>query len=101
MKGCEEREEVVITLSTGKVCLGGTEGLDRVEDCHLCPFCRACYGCLRAVAVRHQAVVKEVAQVPVLAEWACPEIFEVVDVHLPGEVVVGKVRRELEQVLFF
>ena len=99
-EGGEEGEEVVIPLAAGKICLGGTECLDRVEDGNLRTFCRAGNRCLRAVPIRHQAVVEEVAQVPVLAERAGAEIFEIMDMHLAGEVVVGKVRRELEQVLF-
>ncbi|KAF5047341.1 hypothetical protein DSECCO2_461390 [anaerobic digester metagenome] len=72
-----------------------------MEHRHLGPLRRPRHRRLRPVAVRHQAIVKEVAQVPVLAEGTGPEILQVVDVQVPREVVVRDLGRELEEVLLF
>ena len=97
----EKRQEVVVALAPGEVRLGRAERLDRVEHGDFCPFCRPGDRGLGPVAVGHQAVVEEVAQVPVLAEGTRAEVLEVVDVEIPGEVVVRDLGRELEQVLLF
>jgi len=97
--GRHECEEVVVALTAGKVRLGGTERLDRVEYRHLGPLRRAGHRGLRPVAVGHQAVVEEVTQVPILAKRASTKVFQVVDVEIAAEVVVRKLRRELQEIL--
>ena len=96
---CQERQEVVVALAAGKVCLGGAERLDRVENRHLSPLCRAGNRGFCPVAIGHQTVVEEVAKVPVLTKRPGTKILQVVDVEIPLEVVVCKVGGELQEVL--
>jgi len=95
----DEGEEVIVPLPPGKVGLGAAKGLDSVEDGDLRPLCWTCHRCFRPVPIRHQPVVEEVPEVPVLAERPGAEILQVMDMDVPGKVVVGEVGRQLEEVL--
>ena len=97
--GGEEGQEIVVSLTAGKVCLRTAERLYGVEYGDFGALCGSRHGCLGSVAVRHQTVIEEIAQIPVLTERARSEIFQIVDVHVAGEVVIRKFGRHLEEIL--
>ncbi len=95
----DEGEEVVEALSSSKVGLGAAQGLDSMQYGYLRLFGRACNAGLGAQAVGHQAVVEEVAQIPILAERPGSEVLQIVDMQVSCQVAVGKVWRQKQKVL--
>ena len=70
-----------------------------MQDGHLSFHGRTCHTGFGTGSVRHQTIIEEIPQVPILAERPCTQVFQVVDVDITIQVAVGKVRRQQQQVL--